>query len=107
MTNKFGPSLVLFGLLLAAALSATAQQEKIVRVDLAYREPGNGPTPDFSPYGTQVKLSDLPMDGRLPEGAARPASEPALEPRSPFRGSKAISIELWLTQRKPGAKSSL
>ena len=62
-----------FGILLAAACPAAGQQERIVRVDLVYQAPGNGPKPDFSPYGTQVKLSDLPADAPLPEGAARPA----------------------------------
>jgi hypothetical protein len=28
---------------------------------------------DFSPYGTQVKLFDLPANALLPKGAARPA----------------------------------
>jgi thiol-disulfide isomerase/thioredoxin len=58
---------------LAAAYPVSAQQERIVRVDLAYRAPGLGPRPDFGPYGTQVQLSDLPAGVPLPEGAARPA----------------------------------
>jgi len=62
------------GLLLAAAYPAAGQPERIVTADLVYKAPGsNGPRPDFSPYGTQVKLSDLPVDAQLPEGAARPA----------------------------------
>lgn len=60
-------------ILLAAAFSVFAQPERIVRVELAYQAPGKGPKPDFSPYGTQVKLADLPADAALPEGAARPA----------------------------------
>ncbi len=59
--------------ILLAAYPAAGQPERIVRVDLAYQAPGNGPKPDFSPYGTQVKLSDLPAGAPLPEGAARPA----------------------------------
>lgn len=62
-----------FGFLLATALPVAAQQERIVRVDLAYQSPGQGLRTDFSPYGTQVKLTDLPADAPLPEGAARPA----------------------------------
>ena len=50
-----------------------------MRVDLAYHAPGNGPKPDFSPYGTQVRLSDLPADAPLPEGAARPARTGTLQ----------------------------
>jgi thiol-disulfide isomerase/thioredoxin len=68
-----------FGILLAAVYPLAGQQERIVRVDLAYRAPGNGPKPDFSPYGTQVKLSDLPADKQLPEGAARPAKTGTLQ----------------------------
>ena len=67
-------ALAWFGILLAAAYPVAGQQERIVRVDLAYQAPGSGPKPDFSPYGTQVKLSDLPADAPLPEGAARPAN---------------------------------
>jgi len=51
----------------------SAQSERTVRVDLTYSAPGSGPAPNFSPYGTQVKLTDLPADTALPEGAARPA----------------------------------
>ena len=61
-----------FGILFAA-YPAAGQQERIVRVDLSYQAPGNGPKPDFSPYGTQVKLLDLPANAQLPKGAARPA----------------------------------
>jgi len=42
-------------------------------VALAYRAPVNGLRPDFSPYGTEVRLSDLPAGAPLPPGAARPA----------------------------------
>src|ERR1017187_4425528 len=73
MTTKILRVLARVGLLFAAAYPVAAQQERIVRVDLAYRSPGSGPTPNFSPYGTQVKLSDLPADVQLPEGAVRPA----------------------------------
>jgi thiol-disulfide isomerase/thioredoxin len=62
-----------FGVLFAAAYPSAGQEERIVRVDLAYHAPGHGPKTDFSPYGTQVKLSDLPSDAQLPEGATRPA----------------------------------
>jgi thiol-disulfide isomerase/thioredoxin len=68
-----------FAIVLAAAYPATGQQEKIVRVDLAYQAPGSGPKPDFSPYGTQVKLSDLPAAASLPEGASRPAKTGTLQ----------------------------
>jgi len=56
---------------LGAVAGAEAQQ--VVRVDLAYRAPGNGPAPNFSPKGTQVPLVDLAAIAPLPEGAVRPA----------------------------------
>jgi len=59
------------GVALAAAAPAFAQQ--VVRVDLQYRAPGNGPAPNFSPKGTQVPLSDVAPDATLPDGALRPA----------------------------------
>jgi thiol-disulfide isomerase/thioredoxin len=59
--------------LLFSATRPLPAQEKLVQVDLAYRAPEGGPKPDFSPYGTQVKLTDLPADAPLPEGAVRPA----------------------------------
>jgi len=58
---------------LLAAYPVAAQSEKVVRVELAYQAPGNGPKPNFSPYGTRVQLSDLPAGTPLPEGAAQPA----------------------------------
>jgi len=61
------------GVLIATIYPLAAQQERIVQIDLAYQAPGKGPTPNFSPYGTQVRLTDLPADAPLPEGAARPA----------------------------------
>jgi thiol-disulfide isomerase/thioredoxin len=56
-----------------------AQQGATVRVDLMYRAPARGLKPDFSPYGTQVSLSDLPANARLPEGASRPAKDGILQ----------------------------
>ena len=64
---------------LSLAHPVIAQQETIVHVDLMYRAPGNGPRPDFSPYGTRVSLSDLPADAQLPEGASRPAKDGTLQ----------------------------
>jgi thiol-disulfide isomerase/thioredoxin len=59
---------------------ALAAQERIVRVDLAYRAPESGsPVPNFSPYGTQVQLTDVPPDTALPEGAAQPAKTGTLQ----------------------------
>jgi thiol-disulfide isomerase/thioredoxin len=67
----------LVALLVASPLCA--QPEKLIRVDLAYRAPGNGPRPDFTPYGTQVRLSDWPAGTPLPEGAAWPAKTGMLQ----------------------------
>jgi thioredoxin len=56
-----------------------AAQDRIVRVNLDYRAPGNGPAPNFSPYGTQVPLTDVASDTPLPEGASRPAKTGTLQ----------------------------
>ena len=66
-------TLAVCGILTACILPLSAQSEKLVSVDLTYRVPGEGPKPDFSPYGTQVKLSDVGPAIPLPEGAVRPA----------------------------------
>jgi thiol-disulfide isomerase/thioredoxin len=60
---------VLFALIAVAA----AAQDQVVRVDLAYRAPGNGPSPNFSPKGTQVLLTDVAPGVALPDGSVRPA----------------------------------
>jgi thiol-disulfide isomerase/thioredoxin len=65
-------------MLVAAALPLAGQPDRTVQVDLAYRAPGSGPAPNFSPYGTQVRLTDWPADAPLPEGAARPAKTGAV-----------------------------
>jgi thiol-disulfide isomerase/thioredoxin len=65
--------LIFAGATLLVALPLAAQQERIIRAELTYHAPGNGPAPNFSPYGTQVKLTDWPASALLPEGAARPA----------------------------------
>ena len=70
---------VWIGALLAASYQVSGQEERIVRVDLTYQAPGKGPTPNFWPYGTKVKLSDLPADATLPNGAARPAKTGTLQ----------------------------
>jgi thiol-disulfide isomerase/thioredoxin len=72
-------ALVWIGALLAASYQVSGQEERIVRVDLTYQAPGKGPTPNFWPHGTEVKLSDLPADATLPEGAARPATTGTLQ----------------------------
>ena len=59
---------------IGAAAAAEAQSAtEVIRVDLAYRAPGAGPAPNFSPAGTRVPLVDVPADAALPEGAVRPA----------------------------------
>jgi len=61
------------------SLPAAAQAEKIVQADLAYRAPGSGPAPNFSPYGTQVKLTDVAPAAPLPDGVVRPAKSGELQ----------------------------
>ena len=54
--------------------SGQSAPEQMVRVDLAYRAPVAGqPSPNFSPKGTQVPLTDVAADFALPTGATRPA----------------------------------
>jgi thiol-disulfide isomerase/thioredoxin len=54
-------------------LSGLSAADRIVHVSLAYRAPGDGPKPNFSPKGAQVPLEPLPPNAPLPPGAARPA----------------------------------
>jgi hypothetical protein len=55
-------------------------QGKVIRVALEYRAPGDGkPNPNFSPKGTQVRLTDLPAAAALPAGAVRPARTGVIE----------------------------
>jgi thiol-disulfide isomerase/thioredoxin len=67
------PALAWLVLLVATSAPIAAQSERTIRVDLAYRAPGNGPETNFTPYGTKVDLRDLPPDFALPEGAISPA----------------------------------
>ena len=47
----------------ATGLAARVQPDQIVHVDLAYRAPVAGqPSPNFSPKGTQVTLTDIASD---------------------------------------------
>lgn len=66
--------LALGGVLFASLgwLSAP-KPDRIVHVELAYRAPGNGPAPNFSPYGTQVPLTAMPAGSPLPSGSTFPA----------------------------------
>ena len=65
--------------IVAAGTWTTAAQSNVVTVPLEYRAPGPGPTPNFSPAGTKVTLSDLPSSEPLPEGAVRPARKGVLQ----------------------------
>jgi len=57
----------------ASLLAAPQSAPQIVHVELSYGAPGNGPQPNFSPYGTQVALADVDPTFSLPAGATRPA----------------------------------
>ena len=76
MLQRLAQSITCCGILLT---SAAAQPEHTFRVELAYHAPGNGPRPNFTPYGTQVRLIDAPADTKLPEGAVRPAKTGVLQ----------------------------
>jgi thiol-disulfide isomerase/thioredoxin len=60
-------------LALCALVPVTAGARQVVRVALEYHEPGTGPSPNFSPKGTQVPLADVPADVVLPAASIRPA----------------------------------
>jgi hypothetical protein len=81
------------GVLLAAVSPGAAQTEKVFRVDLSYQGPGNGPAPNFSPYGTLVRLTDLPADARLPEDAVRPAKSGTVQ----VGPDQKVSIRILVT----------
>ena len=54
-------------------LAGRSEERPLIHVSLAYRAPGNGPSPNFSPKGTPVPLTPLAAGAPLPPGAARPA----------------------------------
>ena len=57
----------------------SSAREQLIKVDLTYAAPGNGPAPNFSPKGTQVALKDVGPTDPLPPGAARPAKRGTIE----------------------------
>jgi thiol-disulfide isomerase/thioredoxin len=69
--------LAFLGVLGALAVSPTSDlwaQTNVITVPLTYHAPdGKGPRPNFSPKGTQVRLTPLPDTQTLPAGARRPA----------------------------------
>ena len=78
--------LVLVALPLFAATASSAiisgqssAREQLIKVDLTYAAPGNGPAPNFGPKGTQVALKDVGPTDPLPPGAARPAKRGTIE----------------------------
>ena len=65
---------------LLGGLSVITAQSKLIKVALDYRAPGDGiPSPNFSPKGTQVHVTDVAADAPLPPGAARPARTGMIE----------------------------
>ena len=76
--------LVALPVIIAAAFSSevssqSSGREQVIKVDLTYAAPGNGPAPNFSPKGTQVALKDIAASDPLPAGAARPAKRGLIE----------------------------
>jgi hypothetical protein len=59
--------------MLVAAVVQMGAQDQVIRVPLAYKAPGEGPAPNFSPTGTRVPLTPTATSIRLPEGAVQPA----------------------------------
>jgi thiol-disulfide isomerase/thioredoxin len=64
---------VTVGVLCLAALAVPAGAQDSIRVAMTYRAPGGGPSPNFSPKGTQVPITDVSADAVLPAGSNRPA----------------------------------
>jgi thiol-disulfide isomerase/thioredoxin len=66
---------VTFAVVLVASVGWRQAQprDRVIHVDLEYRAPGNGPAPNFSPYGTQVPLTAVPAGAPLPSGSVPPA----------------------------------
>jgi thiol-disulfide isomerase/thioredoxin len=63
-----------------ACLAPVVAQSKLIKVSLEYRAPADGkPSPNFSPKGTQVRLTDLGPAVALPPGAVRPARKGMIE----------------------------
>ena len=62
-----------FVALLVAGVAQIGAEDQLVRVRLAYKAPGDGPAPNFSPRGTQVPLAPAAADVHLPHGAVQPA----------------------------------
>jgi len=60
-------------LTLTACVPGVAFAQERVTVELTYAAPGNGPSPNFSPKGTQVPLADVAAATALPQGSIRPA----------------------------------
>jgi len=62
-SQKFGTTAILLAAAAFACLAPIAAQSKVIRVPLEYRAPGDGkPTPNFSPKGTQVHLTEIGSD---------------------------------------------
>ena len=59
--------------LVSVGWSPAQQPDRVVRVELTYGAPGNGPTPNFSPYGTPVPLTAVAAGAALPSGSTQPA----------------------------------
>jgi thiol-disulfide isomerase/thioredoxin len=74
MTQRLCASFALLVTAFAPAAGGQSAPAVLVRVPLIYRAPGDGrPTPNFSPKGTQVALTTLPVTASLPSGATHPA----------------------------------
>jgi thiol-disulfide isomerase/thioredoxin len=67
------------GMVCISLTVAASGQERIFRVELSYRAPGNGPAPNFSPKGTQVPLTEIAPGVALPDGAIRPAKSGVIQ----------------------------
>ena len=66
-------TLLLAAMLIASGTQSGSSPDQTLRVPLAYKAPGDGPAPNFSPKGTQVQLTPVDANFVLPADAVLPA----------------------------------
>jgi thiol-disulfide isomerase/thioredoxin len=71
--NRHYARLWAVGVAMLCAGASLMGQDRVVTATLSYGAPGTGPSVNFSPYGTQVPLTDVSASTSLPSGAVRPA----------------------------------
>jgi len=70
---------IVAGVVAACGLASVAGAQERISVEMTAGVRGSGPSPNFSPKGTQVPLTDLAAGAALPDGALRPAKAGTLK----------------------------